>query len=471
MAENVILGFPSVEQFRDKDLIHRSLRRTIINAFPNGGAPLTALIAWANVDPIANTKHEWLEEIYRSPSITTRGTNPITTNAPTTGDANDGTVITAKTYTTADKLYIKATSVGLLTVGDVVRFHTWNALARITAVTPGVADNTVNGYVEVLPIRDFTVASGNLADYAAGTSIDVIGSAFEEGGHSGTPRGTRIPTFLQNQTQIFKEPFVFTGSAIKQDLEFDQSGPYKKRAMDAARDHYVKLEKSLLFSKRSNRTVTNADGSVTETRTMSGILEFLEAWDAGSTGITVNGQVWNPYNFKKPSTTDDDPEKRIIENASGEFNIDLLEKWLSNINLYYNAKTAERLVLCGSDVMRAMSKAMRAQGSYHWEVGQKAFGLEFNKLVTAFGTLIFVTHPLFNENPIYRKSALIVDIWSINWRPLRDRDTQVRTNIQSNDFDGRKDEWLSEGTLEFWKPMNHMFIKNMSVFNPELEVD
>ena len=83
MAENVILGFPSVEQFRDKDLIHRSLRRTIINAFPNGGAPLTALIAWANVDPIANTKHEWMEEIYRSPSITTRGTNPITTNAPT----------------------------------------------------------------------------------------------------------------------------------------------------------------------------------------------------------------------------------------------------------------------------------------------------------------------------------------------------------------------------------------------------
>ena len=243
MAENVILGFPSVEQFRDKDLIHRSLRRTIINAFPNGGAPLTALIAWANVDPIANTKHEWIEEIYRSPSITTRGTNPITTNAPTTGDANDGTVITAKTYTTADKLYIKATSVGLLTVGDVVRFHTWNALARITAVTPGVADNSVNGYVEVLPIRDFAVASGNLADYAAGTSIDVIGSAFEEGGHSGTPRGTRIPTFLQNQTQIFKEPFIFTGSAIKQDLEFDQSGPYKKRAMDAARDHYVKLEK------------------------------------------------------------------------------------------------------------------------------------------------------------------------------------------------------------------------------------
>ena len=225
-----------------------------------------------------------------------------------------------------------------------------------------------------------------------------------------------------------------------------------------------------MFGKRANKQIRNSDGTLTEIRTMSGIREFLEAWDAGSAGIEVNGQIWNPYKFKSPSTSDDDPEKRIITNATGKFNIDLLEKWLSNVNLYYNSKSGERLVLCGSGVMRAMSKAMRAQGSYHWEVGQKAFGLEFNKLITAFGTLIFVTHPLFNENALYRNSALITDIWSLNWRPLRDRDTTLRTNIQANDFDGRKDEWLTEGTLEFWKPMNHLWIDNMSVFDPDLEV-
>lgn len=470
MEDNVILGFPSTAQFRDEELVHRSIRRTIITSFPNGGAPLTALTAWADVDPVANTEHEWMEEIYRTPRIETRGTSPLTTTAPTTGDADDGTKITAKKYTTNDTIYVKATTVGLITVGDILRFHTWNALGRVTEVVWGVADNTVKGYLAVQPVRDFTVAAGNLDDYAAGATIDVVGSAHEEGGNGSQARGTRIPVYLKNQTQIFKESFVFTGSGIKLDLEFDETGPYKKRAMDAARDHYVKIEKSFLFGKRANKQIRNSDGTLTEIRTMSGIREFLEAWDAGSDGIEVNGQIWNPYKFKSPSTSDDDPEKRIITNASGKFNIDLLEKWLSNVNLYYNSKSGERLVLCGSGVMRAMSKAMRAQGSYHWEVGQKAFGLEFNKLITAFGTLIFVTHPLFNENALYRNSALITDIWSLNWRPLRDRDTTLRTNIQANDFDGRKDEWLTEGTLEFWKPMNHLWIDNMSVFDPDLEV-
>ena len=144
------------------------------------------------------------------------------------------------------------------------------------------------------------------------------------------------------------------------------------------------------------------------------------------------------------------------------------ERWLRNINFYNNGKTSDRLCLCGSNVMLTMGVVMRAQGSYRWEVGQEVMGLKFNKLTTAFGDIIFVTHPLFNEKVEYQNSALFIDLWSLTVRPMVDRDITLRKNIQAPDFDGRKDEWIGELGIEFWNPMNHMFVENISVYDPDV---
>lgn len=460
-----ILGLPTVDKLRDKGLVKKSVRRRVINSFPNGGAPLTALLAWAKNESVSNTQFSWAEKIYRTPRVYARGTNPATTTEPTTGDANDGTAIAAGNYTTASKIYIKVGSVGIVAVNDVLRVKEWGINVKVIEVHPGVADASKNGYIVVNPVRAFTYATSNVI--AANALIDYIGSANVEGGFSGKGRGMRYPAVIMNQTQIFREPFTFTGSALKVEGEFDKTGPYKERALDAMRDVMVGIELATIFGQRATVDTNTADGDTRETRYMSGILEFLKLWDAGSTGLQINGTTYAPYAFKDATTDESDPEKRYIVNADGKISLARFERWLRNINFYNNGKTSDRLCLCGSNVMLTMGEVMRAQGSYRWEVGQEVMGLKFNKLTTAFGDIVFVTHPLFNEKPDYQNSALLIDIWSLTVRPMTDRDITLRKNIQANDFDGRKDEWIGELGIEFWNPMNHMFIENISTYDAQ----
>ena len=101
MSENTILGLPTVAKLRSKNLVNESIRRRIIHSFPNGGSPLCALLAWSKVAPINDTKHTWYEKIYVTPRANARGTNPATSDAPSTGDSNDGTALAAGAKTTA----------------------------------------------------------------------------------------------------------------------------------------------------------------------------------------------------------------------------------------------------------------------------------------------------------------------------------------------------------------------------------
>lgn len=466
MAENAILGLPNVAKLRSKSLVNESIRRRIIHNFPNGGAPLAALLAWSKIEPINDTKHTWYEQIWQSPRAVARGTNPVTSNAPASGDSDDGDAIVAGAKTTSTTMYIKVKSVANLAVNDVLRIGKWDVPVIIRSIVPGstLTKETENGYISVQPLRGFTYAVNNKVN--ANDILDVVGSAHGEGSGAGSIRGFKYPCSVMNQTQIFKEPYEFTGSAAKTDLKFDSTGIYKEYAQEACRVHMTKIEKALLFGQRT----TNFDASGREIRTMSGIIEFLKLWDAGSAGINIDSNVYAPYDFKDPTVgaeKDLDPQKRYIVNSDGKVSIDRLERWLSNINLYHNNKTTDRLCLCGAGVNLAMGQMMRDQGSYQWVQGQDWFGIKCNKLVTAMGDIVFMTHPLFNENPLYRNSALFLDIWSLNFRPMQDRDTKLIKNIQANDEDLRRDQWLTEATLEFWNPCNHMFVENFSVYDKE----
>ena len=464
MENNIILGLPSVAKFRNKDLVNQSIRRRIIHSFPNGSAPLTAILAWCKNQPITDTQHQWFEKIHMPPRIVCRGNPVATSTEPDSYDSdNSGTALGAGAKTTTTPIFIKVQTTGLVAENDVIRVGSWDVPLRVVGVV-GASNGTADkGYIKVLPLRAFTYATTNAL--VADQVIDIIGSAYAEGSGSGAARGLVYPTRLLNQTQIFKEPFEITGSAGQVDMEYDNTGAYKELSQDASRFHFEKIEKALIFGQRT--TTTDANGR--EIRTMSGIIEFLKLWDAGDEGLTIDGSTYAPYNFKGKTTSETDQLKRYIPNTDGKISIDRLERWLRNINMYSNSKSAERLVVCGSGVMLAMSKAMRDQGSYRWEVGQSMFGTNFNKLVTSFGNINFLTHPLFNENPLYQNSALFLDVWSLNFRPLQNRDTALIKNIQANDADVRKDQWRTEATLEFWNPCNHLFVENISTYDKTAE--
>ncbi|NJO48311.1 MAG: hypothetical protein HC840_01185 [Leptolyngbyaceae cyanobacterium RM2_2_4] len=334
----------------------------------------------------------------------------------------------------------------------------------MVSVVRGFADPAVNGFVKVQAQRGYTVAG---TEDVAGKQIVVVGSAHGEGalGSGLKPTGVRMPIALTNQTQISRTFFTFPGTVLQQGLEFDKTGPYAEKAYDTAIDHMVEIEMNVLFGKRSTTVRDELDASSDEdqtVRTMSGIIEFLELWDAGSTGILVDGVTYAPFaKLGAAATLDTDDRKRIITNAGGVVTVDLWNQWAERVGRYHTNRTSEKLVLCGSGALNAMHKMFRRETCFNVSPNQKAYGLDFTTLNTPYGLYHFTMHPLLNENSLWRNWAFILDIHSMRLRPLRNRDTKLLKNRHNPGDDRRKDEFLTEYMLELHFAENNMLIKNL----------
>jgi len=461
---NTILGLPDFAAFKAAGATRTSHRRRILHTFPNGGSPLTGILSMIKAEPVDSVEHTWYEKRYIPARAAYRGTNAITSTAPTNGDDDDGTNMSNSTKGITVDHYIKVANVGRLSPGDIIQLTSANVNFRITAVVRGVADVNLKGYIKCRPIRAYT-ADGS--EDASGEII-VIGSAHGEGSAGGVkPSGVRLPRPVTNQTNISRTAFRFSGTVLQQGLEFDKTGPYKEEARDKVIDHMVGIEMNVIFSKRSTTLASSlVSGEDDEmVRTQSGILEFLELWDAGSTGLPIDGVTYAPYNFHVAATTDAADNKRIIENTAGTMSRKLWNTYAERVGRYHTNKTNEKLVLCGSGAIDVMADMFNRETAMRVDVGQTAYGLSFDTLHTPHGKFHFVSHPLFNENPLWRNWALILDIHSIKFRPLRNRDTKCLKNRQNNDADFRKDEYLTEFMIEVHNVENNMLIKNISSYS------
>lgn len=458
-----ILGLPDYKKFNDLGQTRNSHRRRILSTYPQGGCPLTGILSMLKTEPVDSVTHIWYEKRYMPPRSDLRGTNPLTTTAPTDGDATGGTALGAGTVTASTDVYIKvAKNIARYAVGAIVRLSSTGAQFRVEQVVPGVADPSLKGYLKVKPVRSFSYAT---ADGANTNNIAGVGTTQGEGASGGNVKGTgyRLPIAVMNQTYIARTPMTFSGTVLKQGMEWDKSGPYKEKARDTVVDHMVALEFQIIFGKRSTTTVPSAVAGEEDltVRTMSGIIEFLELWDAGDTGLQIDGNTYAPFNTHAAVTDDADDLKRVIENASGNITVDDWNVWAERVGRYHSKMSADKLVLCGSGALMAMHKMFRKESSFEVKVGNEAYGLKFTTLVTPFGDFHFTVHPLFNENPDWRYWALILDVHSLRYRPLKDRDTALLPNRQNPGDDFRKDEYLTEGTLEMWNPEFSMLIKNV----------
>ena len=466
---DTILGLLTSQKFLEQGDRFTNHRRQILHKYPQGNAPLTGILSLCGSQETTDTIINWYEKRWVTPQTKFRGTAPLTKTAPTDGDADAGTVAdNAAVASVNTDLYIKVDSTKDIRPGYVLqsindaRVQFW-----VMAVVPGVADPLSKGYVKVRLIR--ALGAFTAADVAAGTVIRAIGQASGEGASAGgiTPIGMKRPYQVTNNTQIWRTPFSFSGTALQEGLKFDATGPYKERAKEAIMEHMTLIERSVVWGKRSTISrpaLTPGDEDET-VRTMSGIMEFLELWDAGSTGLQINGATYAPYAFKPASTTDADDLKRIIDNTDGTLTVDKFNIWAERVARYGSGKTSDKLVLCGSGAALVFSKMLRKNTVVLASEKTRIYGLNVTTIVTPVGDYHLVTHPLFNEVDDLRYSALVLDVWNIKFRPLTGRDTTRRPNIQNNGDDKRKDEYLTEATLEFWNPESCMFIKNIRSYS------
>lgn len=78
-------------------------------------------------------------------------------------------------------------------------------------------------------------------------------------------------------------------------------------------------------------------------------------------------------------------------------------------------------------------------------VASQTYGMDISTYVTGFGKLSVIYHPLLESG--YEGYAYLVDPDGVMYRPLRG--TKLMMNIQDNDEDGQKDQYLTEATFQF----------------------
>lgn len=451
---STVFGLLSSEDFAAQRFTN--YRREVLWQFPQGAAPLTGLLSMMGDEVTSDPVFNWFEKRFMKRRIGTWGTDTITQTAPSDADSDSGTAVSGA-KTTADDIFVKVDDATIFNSKLIIQINDGakDVLLVITAIATAAGGE---GYLTCRLIRNTTFDSDG--GPSAGALVRIVGSAHMEGGSGGYGGVAYIPQQLKNYTQIFRTEFEFTGTAAKTEAKYDDTGPYKEQARDSFIAHMTDIEKSILFGQRSITMVTE-NGRTKPRRTFSGLIEHMNLWDRGNAGLSIDGETYAPYSDHDPVTSDTDDLKRVIENSTGLMS---RKKWmmlLERVGRYHSTRSNDKLVLCGSGAFLTFEEMFQRNSSFNVQAGAEAYGLKFTRYISPFGDFYFKSHPLFNDDPLWRHMALIVDLHSIKWRFMPGRDTSLMKNRQLPNEDLRRDEYLTEAGIEFWFPENNMLIKNL----------
>jgi hypothetical protein len=297
----------------------------------------------------------------------------------------------------------------IMAVGDLIKAVASGEIMKVTEIT--AASHTVKvtrGYGET------EAAATSVANDA---KLLVVGNANMQGGIAPAEK-YNLPTACYNYTQIFKTPFSVTNTLEATKLY----GGNELSRLQAKKgiEHAMSLEYAALFGER--KLDTTGAQPVTTT---GGVLKFL----AGTTNVTTCSK-----------STNDTDAKRIAA----------LNTWFETLFTY---GSGEKVWFCSPSVISFVNNIALNKLELIQADADKTFGLEVMKYRTPHGTMTMVQHPLLVQG--YADYSFALDLDNIAYRPLAGRDTQLKTNIQNNDEDGRRDMYITEAGFELKLPKTH----------------
>jgi hypothetical protein len=369
----------------------KNFREMILWRNPNGSAPLTALMSKMGSESTDDPEFAWWEEEL----------NPIRLQM------NSGAIVTATTTFTVDVGDAQDLVIGDVLIIEKATVTTYShELVRVTAINSATEFEVERG-----------AANTTATSIADDTWMLKVGNIFEEG--STSPRN---PTKALNYTQIFKTTYRITNTAKATNTRTgDPIKNDKKRKMF---DHSVALEQAFLFG-----TPYEDTSGTKPKRYTGGLLHFLGTAYNATSAPTIATIASN-------TTTGED---------------DLLDATYQMFDYNNDRAGDERLVLCGNGFLNYVNKWAKDMGStrVNYDGIIDVWGMKLQRWVIPQGTLYLKTHPLMNINTRYTNGAFMIDPSGVKYRPLRGRDTKFKDNIQANDADEQKGQWLTEAGAEF----------------------
>ena len=387
----------------------RNFRETILWRQPNGTAPLTALLSKMKSASTDDPEFNWWEEQMGATRVVTTAAGfaaGVTTIA--LGAAGGGLDLLPGDLLLVEKLE---------TVGEAVAYD--NEIVEVTSITN---DTTI-------VVQRGAAGTTAAAIPAAATGLTKIGNVFAEGTNSPSAT-TRNPTKQNNVCQIFKTTYELTETAKRTTARTgDPLKNDKKRKMF---DHSAALEYAFLFGRRHETAGANGKPK----RYTGGLRSFL----------TSNVKIFDPA---ASTGTSNLTETNFVDFIYRVFN-------------YNSGAGDERLILCGNGALNTLNRMARDNPSTCLNFAEivKIWGMNLQKWVLPQGTFYMKTHPLMNLHPQFKDSMFILDPTALRYRHMRD--TGFKDNIQANDADSQKGQWLTEAGLEVNHEMTMGYIGRFS---------
>jgi hypothetical protein len=384
----------------------KNFRELILRTDPNGQAPVFALTSKMNSEETDDPEFAWWEEGLFVPRV--KVSAGLSSAAASTGlELQTSAVVTDGSTRGTGLSFV----VGDILLVEKVFGTTYNN--EVVIVT------AVNSQTSLTIQR---AACGTTADgIPANAYLTKIGNAYAEGTNSPTV-ASRNPVKKHNYTQIFKTAFEITGTA--ESTRFRTGNPLKNDEIRKSFDHAAAVEYALIFGRRQETVGSNAKP-----------LRF--------TGGLLDPNIGIPITVFATTPTED----AYLDSLEPMFQTTM--PGISN----------ERMGFCGNGYLNALNKQIKNSASTRIMFNGilKVYGMQFQRFVTPYGEIALKTHPLFNTHGLFTKCALILAPQLITWRALKGRDTKKQMNIQANDADTKKGQYLTEGGLEVAHPQHMRF--------------
>lgn len=411
----------------------KNWREMILYLYPNGMAPLTALLSKMGSEKTDDPEFNWFTKVLSHQAGDIAG---IFTNAALGAAYVGGGVA-------GDVLYIQTTEAGAkhFRVGHQALLRDADSID--VDKNAKVIDRVMNGansYVAVQLLEDDNVAGNDITD---ADRILVIGSINPEGG--AMPDAISYdPVKLYNMTQIFRTPLEITRTAKLTKLRTGDA--YKELKREALEYHSIEMEKAFLWGVQSERIGDNGKPE----RTTAGLIPVIRQHAAAN---VVDFRVWSAANMAGAAW---------LANNAGEIFLDTM------LEQIFRYGSREKLCYCGSGALLGINRLIKNSGNFEFIPSTKAYGIQVTEWVTAFGKINLVTHPLFSFEPTNRNCMVIFEPSNLKYRFITDTTFYPDGEKQNTGYtrrDGTKEEFLTEAGLEYHHPISWGYLSGIGL-NP-----
>lgn len=395
-------------------------REQIMYLYPNGSAPLTAILAMMGSEPVDDPQFQWWTQEQTAVGGAVSGvfTLPDMSVAYAGGGAI-GDVLYIRITTTLANRIREGHQILLRDASD----YAVDVVGKVTGVARGTLISVLS--VKLLEADDNSATH----DLQNCDTFKIIGNINPEGGEM--PDAIALnPTKVYNLTQIFRTPLSMTRTALKTKLRTPEQR--QKAKAEALEMHSWEMELAFLWGIRTENIGDNGKPE----RTTMGVINFIRQYAAAN----CDDYSLNPA------------YAGIDWNAAGGG-----DTWLKNmLEQIFRYGASEKLVLCGSGFLLGLDALATAGAQINVQPGQKVYGMEITKWLTPFGTINMKTHPLFSYDATTRNMGIVLEPKELTYRYIDDTtfygESSQKTHTEGygqRRVDGINEEFLTEAGLEF----------------------